>query len=69
MPDPEVDPLATTPEAMEILGFANKSSVARLVYENKLTPARKLPGRNGAYLFHRADLLQLAAERAEAKAS
>lgn len=63
------DPLVATPEAMEILGYKNASSVARLVYEHKLVPARKMPGKNGAYLFHRVDLERIAADRAERAAS
>jgi len=58
------DPLVTTGEAMELLGYKNPSSIARLVYENKLTYARKLPGKNGAYLFNRADVIALGEARA-----
>ena len=54
----------TTGEAMELLGYKNPSSIARLVYENKLTYARKLPGKNGAYLFNRADVIALGEARA-----
>lgn len=64
MQDSPPDPFVTTSEATGILGYANPSSVARLVYEGKLTPARKLPGVRGAYLFSRSDVEALAAERA-----
>lgn len=42
----------------------NPSTVGRWVESGRLTPAHKLPGRNGAYLFHRADIDAIAAERA-----
>lgn len=48
---------------MQILGYANPSSVARMVYENKLTPAYQMGGKRGNYLFHRADVEALAAAR------
>jgi predicted DNA-binding transcriptional regulator AlpA len=63
---PRPEPLLTTPEVMAILGYKNKSSIARLVYERKLKPQQKLPGRNGAYLFRRSDVEQLRDDRAEA---
>ena len=62
MPEPPDE--VTTRQAMEILGLTNPSTVARYVLEHKLTPSRKLPGRTGAYLFWRADIEHLAAERA-----
>lgn len=62
------DPLISTAEATEILGYRNASSVARLVYEQKLVPAHKLAGPRGAYLFHRADVVALAAQRSATKA-
>lgn len=68
MPD-SPDPLVTTSEATEILGYANPSSVARLVYEGKLSPARKLNGTRGAYLFRRSDVEALKALRDERAAS
>lgn len=65
--DPEsADPLVglvTTLEATALLGYRNASSVARCVYEGKLVPARKLPGKNGAYLFRLADVERLRDER------
>lgn len=65
----ELDPLVTTPEATELLGYKNTTSVARLVYEHKLVPARKLPGKNGAYLFNRSDIEALRRARADRAAS
>lgn len=52
----------TTREALEILGYRNPSTVTRYVAAGKLTPSRKLPGANGPYLFHRADVEALAAQ-------
>lgn len=58
------DDLITTQAALDILRYADPSSVARLVKEGALTPALKLPGKTGAYLFHRADIERLRDERA-----
>lgn len=58
----------TTREALEILHLAHPASITRFVAEGKLKPSRKLPGIRGAYLFFRADIEQLAAERASAPA-
>ena len=63
---PQAPDLITTREAMEILGYANPSSIARMVYENKLTPALQMGGKGGSYVFHRSDVLKIAAERAGA---
>lgn len=60
------DDLITTREAMDVLGYADPSSITRAVAERKLTPARKLPGRTGAYLFDRAEVQRLLDERAGA---
>jgi len=49
---------------MPILRVTQASSVIRLVKAGKLTPVQKLPGLRGAYLFNRADIEALAAERA-----
>ena len=56
------EPTVTTAEAMALLGL-DRSAVIRYVSLGRLEPARKLPGVNGAYLFHRADVVALAAER------
>lgn len=56
----------TTREALDILGYAHPSSVTRMVAEGRLTPSRRV-GLN--FLFHRSDIVRLAAERAAAKAS
>jgi len=56
--------LVNTGEALTILGMSSPTTVTRLVQAGKLTPATKLPGLRGAYLFLRADVERLAAERA-----
>ena len=60
---PQAPDLITTREAMEILRYANPSSVARLVYEHKLTPALQMGGKGGSYVFHRADVEKIAEAR------
>lgn len=50
-------------EACELLGV-NRSTLVRMVKGDRLTPAMKLPGASGAYVFDRADVEALAAERA-----
>jgi hypothetical protein len=49
----------TTREALEILNLTDPSTIAKYVKRGKLKPSRKLPGRTGAYLFHRSDVEQL----------
>jgi len=51
-------------EACRVLGDVNRSTLIRWVRDGLLTPATKLDGTNGAYLFHRADVERLARERA-----
>jgi predicted site-specific integrase-resolvase len=43
----------------------NQVTVARWVASGDLQPVHKLPGKNGAYLFKRADIEDLAAKRSE----
>lgn len=57
--------LVATDEARQILGYKDQSSVNRLVYEHKLVPAMKMPGKRGAYLFLRAEVEALRDQRAE----
>lgn len=61
--------LVSTREAMEILGYRNPSSVARLVYEHKLVPAHQSGGKGGSYIFNRADVEAIAASRLAETAS
>lgn len=64
MPTPPTDEI-TTQQALEILGLKQPSNISRFVAAGKLTPSRQLPsqGRNGAFLFWRADIERLAALR------
>lgn len=60
MPTPDTQ--VTTAEAANLL-HASVWTVQRLVKSGALTPTKKLPGRRGAYLFDRAAVEALAAER------
>ena len=55
----------TTREASVILDKSVRATI-RLVETGKLTPIRKLPGIRGAFIFDRADVERLAAERSVA---
>lgn len=55
-------------EACRILDV-DRSTLTRWVAGGRITPAVKLPKRNGAYLFDRADIEALAAERTAAGAA
>jgi predicted site-specific integrase-resolvase len=46
----------------------DKSTLSRWVADGVITPASKMPGRNGAYVFHRRDVEALRDERAEQSA-
>lgn len=63
-PQPPQD-LVGTAEVCRLLEV-NPATVGRWAASKKLPPAHKLPGKNGAYLFHRADVEKLAAEKAKA---
>lgn len=52
-------------EACRILSI-DKATLTRWVAAGTIQSAHKLPGRNGAYLFARADIEALQAERASA---
>lgn len=43
-------------EAREMLGGIDRTTLVRWVQAGKIRPIHKLPGPNGAYLFHRADI-------------
>lgn len=66
---PQQSDLVSTREAMEILGYRNPSSVARMVYEGKLTPAHQMGGKGGSYVFLRADVEAIASARVAEAAS
>lgn len=57
-----VEDLIGTAEVTRILG-CDKATVLRRIDAGKLVPAMKMPGPNGAYLFKRADVEALAAQR------
>ena len=46
----------------------NQATVSRWVKAEVLAPVHQFPGKNGAYLFSRADVEQLAADREKASA-
>ena len=52
-------------EACTILAV-DKATISRWVAAGRITPVAKLPRKNGAFLFARADIDTLAAERATA---
>lgn len=64
MPTNDINPI-TTKQASEILGEGVRQ-VIRRVERGELTPVQKLPGIRGAYLFDRADVEALLAERSAA---
>lgn len=59
-PVPTSADLITATIAAGLLGKSPRT-VQRLVHAGRLTPAIKLDGPNGAYLFNRADVERLAA--------
>lgn len=63
MPKFEQADLVTSADAARILGV-HVATVARRVASGSLRPAMKLPGETGAYLFDRAQVERIAAERA-----
>jgi excisionase family DNA binding protein len=50
-------------EACKVLDI-HPATLGRWVTQGRLTPAHKLPGRNGAYLFTRSDVERLRDELA-----
>ena len=66
---PQTPDLLPTAEVASIYG-CDVRTVHRLVERGRLTPAIKAPGKRGALLFRRADVLALAVEvAAERRAS
>lgn len=53
------DDLLSTTETAALLGV-DVSTISRWVNAGKLTPARKMPGLRGVYLFRRQDVEALA---------
>jgi predicted site-specific integrase-resolvase len=62
---PDVASLISTAEAVEILDI-DRSAFTRWVQMGRVKVAYRLPGPNGAYLFERAEIERIAAERASA---
>ncbi|WNM72261.1 helix-turn-helix DNA binding domain protein [Arthrobacter phage Gusanita] len=61
---PRTEPgLITTAQASKVSG-KNWRTIIRLVERGELTPAQKLPGLRGAYLFHPTDIEGLKDEEA-----
>lgn len=51
-------------EACKELGDIDRSTLSRWVALGLIVPAYKLPGRNGAFVFDRAEVERVKAERA-----
>ena len=62
MPKATSDDLIGSKDACRILNV-DRATLVRWVWAGELTPAMKLPSKNGAYLFARADIDTLAASR------
>lgn len=56
----------TTAEAAERLGYSTRT-IQRMADDGRLTPAKKLPGETGGYLFDSAEIERVAQELAEMK--
>lgn len=61
----DIADLLTTTEVARELGV-DKTTLTRWVAEGRIVAVHKLPNKNGAFLFARADVAALAAERTEA---
>lgn len=59
-----MEELITTAEACRRLGFKDRSSLTRYVAEGRITPAMKLDGKTGAYLFAPSEIERFKSERA-----
>ncbi len=60
---PNIPQLMTTAEVAEQCGGVSVKTVIRWVESGALTPAQKLPGLRGAYVFHPAEVARFKAER------
>lgn len=63
MPVPKTEQLLTSPQVANILGVSLRT-VHRLVAADRLAPAQKLPGPNGAFLYRPRDVERLATKLA-----
>jgi len=61
MPKHRID-LIGSAEAAQLLGI-DKPTLTRWVKAGRVKAAHKFPGKNGAFIFHRADINALANER------
>ena len=61
---PDQDELIGSAESCRILDV-HPATLGRWVCAGTLTPAYKLPGKNGAYIFHRSDIEAIRDEREE----
>jgi hypothetical protein len=72
MPNAPTDEI-TAQQALAILGYSDPSTISAMVRDERLKPSRQLPGKTGARLFWRSDVIalaeKLAAERAERNAA
>lgn len=48
--------LVSSAEACKLLGDIDRSTLTRWVQMGRLTPAQKLPGATGSYLFTKAEI-------------
>jgi hypothetical protein len=62
-PMPKRDGFIGSGEACRYLKV-NPATISRWVKTGDLVPATKLPGKNGAFVFYRADIEAIARERA-----
>lgn len=60
MTHPEATELIGSAEACRLLGHISRSTLTRWVESGQIAAATKLPGKNGAFLFHRTDIEALA---------
>jgi excisionase family DNA binding protein len=61
------EPFIGAAESCQLLD-CHAATLGRWVKNGTIAPAHKLPGKNGAYLFRRADVEELAAKRAAERA-
>lgn len=66
--DHREDPLIGSVEAAGILGI-DPSTITRWVEKGIVTPVTKAPGRYGAFMFSRSQIVRLARERLARRAS
>lgn len=66
--EPSSKPLIGTPEAADILGVSSDTLI-RMVARGDVPMVQKLDGARGAYVFERAEVERVAAERAKTAAT